>query len=156
VGVVGAGVHNLRYFGDRVKDKAKREGLGVPDDVPNHARDEAIGETVAAVNETIKDLERFFDLATRTIYVSMPSYQMEKVPRLYENATHNTHAGRIYEGLLPSLAPRDVDHPFLDYFQLTKACHIKNCSYDGGHRARYVNRWKAQLLLNTLCEVNNG
>ena len=32
---------------------------------------------------------------------------------------------------------------------------MENCSYDGGHRSRYVNRWKAQLLLNTLCEYSD-
>lgn len=157
VGVVGAGVHNLRYFGHRVRERARKNGEEAASAaIPLVARDEASGETAESVNETIRDLERFLDLANRTIYVSMPSYQVEKVPLPYQNATHNTHAGRIYDGLLPSLAPREPGHPFLDYFQLTKACHMNNCSYDGGHRSRYVNRWKAQLLLNTLCEVRDG
>ena len=86
----------------------------------------------------IRDLERFLDLSNRTICVSMPSYQVEKVPLPYRNATHSTHAGRIYDGLLPSLSPRDPGHPFLDVFQLTKACHMDNCSYDGGHRVSSI------------------
>ena len=28
-----------------------------------------------------------------------------------------------------------------------------NCTVDGGHRARFVNRAKAQLLLETLCDT---
>jgi len=40
---------------------------------------------------------------------------------------------------------------YLDVYQLTATCYMDNCSFDGGHRSRYVNRWKAQLLLNTLC-----
>ena len=35
---------------------------------------------------------------------------------------------------------------------LLQSCYMENCSSDGGHRARFVNRWKAQLLLNLLCE----
>ena len=42
--------------------------------------------------------------------------------------------------------------PILDFFSMTAACVWKNCSTDGGHRARFVNRWKGQMLLNMLCD----
>mmetsp|Transcript_96 Transcript_96/g.205 ORF Transcript_96/g.205 Transcript_96/m.205 type:complete len:338 (+) Transcript_96:144-1157(+) len=142
VAVVGAGVHVLGYFTRKIDHHVPPEKA---------VEDEAV---VAAVNNTIDDLKRFFILADRTIYVSMPCYQTEKVPLPYKNATHNSAAGEIYEGLLPYLAPHDKTHPFVDVFQLTRACHMDNCSYDGGHRSRYVNRWKAQLLLNTLCDIH--
>ena len=59
---------------------------------------------------------------------------------------------KINTKLIQNVAPTNPDHPYLDVFQLTNSCNMENCSYDGGHRSRYVNRWKAQLLLNTLCE----
>jgi len=131
IAVVGAGVHVLKHFG----------------------RDKARGTTARAVNATIADMQNFFAISKNTMYVSMPSYEVEKIPKEYREAMHHTHAGRLYEGLLDSLAPNVAGHPFLDVFPLTRACVWENCSVDGGHRARFVNRWKAQLLLNTLCEV---
>jgi hypothetical protein len=152
VSVVGAGVHVLTYFNNQVNKLLPANERGFK---PT-ARDVPEGDTIAAVNETIKDFERFFNLSKNLIYVSMPSYDIEKVPVAYKNASHNTYAGVIHRGLLPSLAPQNMQHPFIDVFQLTRACYMKNCSYDGGHRSRYVNRFKAQLLLNTLCEVHDG
>lgn len=151
VSVVGAGVHVLTYFNNQVNKLLPATERGFK---PT-ARDVPEGDTIAAVNETIKDFERFFNLSKNLIYVSMPSYDIEKVPVAYKNASHNTYAGVIHRGLLPYLAPQNMQHPFIDVFQLTRACYMKNCSYDGGHRSRYVNRFKAQLLLNTLCEVHN-
>ncbi len=96
------------------------------------------------VNETVEEIQQFLQREEeghyhRTIiYVSPPAGPME----------------RVYQGLLPDLAPENPSHPFLDVYQLTKSCTMENCTYDGSHRSRFVNRWKAQLLLNTLCEVN--
>lgn len=39
---------------------------------------------------------------------------------------------------------------------MLQSCYMENCSSDGGHRARFVNRWKAQLLLNMLCEYGGA
>ena len=152
VAVVGAGVHVLTYYTGQINKllPANERKSPTGKDIPEG------GESIAAVNETIKDFERFFNLSKNLIYVSMPSYDIEKVPTAYKNASHNTYAGVIHRGLLPSLAPQNTQHPFIDVFQLTRACWMSNCSYDGGHRSRYVNRWKAQLLLNTLCEVHHG
>jgi hypothetical protein len=36
---------------------------------------------------------------------------------------------------------------------LSKSCQWENCTNDGYHRARFVNRWKAQILLNSICHV---
>lgn len=133
MGVVGAGVHVLRHWGKQLEhDKAavtsRQKTLHI-----NPGEDAKDG-VVAAVNATIDDIQNFLDMARQTIYVSMPSYEIEKVPLPYKNATHNTHAGRIHEGLSQYLAPYVMEHPFIDVFQLTRACHWKNCSYDGGHR----------------------
>ena len=42
--------------------------------------------------------------------------------------------------------------PCMDFFHMTTACKFANCSADGGHRSRFVNRMKAQMLLNMMCE----
>ena len=42
---------------------------------------------------------------------------------------------------------------YIQKIELTRSCTMKNCSFDGGHSTHFVERWKAQLLLNTLCEV---
>jgi hypothetical protein len=90
------------------------------------------------------------------VLVTTPSYDNNKVPLEHRNTSlqlsGNSQKPRpMYEGLLEMAARHGV--PVIDVFQLTRSCVAKNCSYDGGHRSRYVNRWKAQLLLNLLCEV---
>ncbi|KAK1740048.1 hypothetical protein QTG54_008998 [Skeletonema marinoi] len=92
------------------------------------------------VNGTLQEIQQFLDREegqNRTIYVSPPAGPMENV----------------YRGLLPNVAPENPEHPFLDVYESTESCTMENCTFDGSHRSRYVNRWKAQLLLNTLCEV---
>ena len=44
--------------------------------------------------------------------------------------------------------------PLIDIYTMTDACNWKNCTSDGGHKSRFVNRMKAQLLLNNLCQVS--
>eukprot|EP01035_Chromulina_nebulosa_P018619 gene18619-24351_t len=45
--------------------------------------------------------------------------------------------------------------PFIDIYTLTDSCNWSNCSSDGGHRARFVNRMKAQMFLNDICSIDN-
>ena len=122
-----------------------------PDAVPVlgafvHINNRLKGKRTAVFNE----MWELFENTKQLIFNSGPSYQVSKVPRQYQNAS-----GEIfYNRLLPLMAPHDPQRPFLDFFQLTRSCHMENCSYDGGHRARYVNRWKAQLLLNMLCTID--
>jgi hypothetical protein len=122
VAVVGAGVHILNYWTKKLDPSQKAQSA---------VQGDAAAE---AINRTVDDIKRFLDLAHQTIYVSMPNYQTEKVPLPYKNATHNSASGWIYKALLPYVAPLDMSHPFVDVFQLTGACHMDNCSYDGGHR----------------------
>ena len=125
VGVVGAGIHITNHF---------HKGSG-------------------RINSTVQEINAFLDKAHHTIWTSMPSYDINKVPDEYKKSHLWLH--KIHTGSIPNVAPTNPDHPFLDVFQLTDSCNMENCSYDGGHRSRYVNRWKAQLLLNTLCEYSD-
>lgn len=45
--------------------------------------------------------------------------------------------------------------PVLDVFSLTYACQWENCTSDINHRSRFVNRMKAQMILNNLCTINS-
>ena len=103
------------------------------------------------VDKAVQHIQYFLDTEAqynRTIYVSQPHYfSREDYP------DQSANMERVYRGLLPHVAPENPAHPFLDAYELTKSCQMENCTFDGGHRSRYVNRWKAQLLLNTLCEV---
>jgi len=103
------------------------------------------------VDIAVQHIQQFLNTEqehNRTIYVSPPQYfHREDYP------TQSINMERLYRGLLPHVAPENAAHPFLDVFELTQSCTMENCTYDGGHRSRYVNRWKAQLLLNMLCEV---
>lgn len=105
----------------------------------------------------VEQINKFLDLANRTIYVPMPHALLRKVLPEYKAAApkKNLMKEEVYRALLPNLAPHNMEHPFLDVYQLTRSCTMDNCTYDGGHKSRYVNRWKAQLLLNTLCEVKD-
>ena len=104
----------------------------------------------AAIHSTIHEITTFLDTQRQDyqrdlIFVSSPSY--------HYNANYPTQHERMaefYDQLLPRMTSRS---PFVDVFQATDSCIWKNCSEDGSHRKRFVNRWKAQLLLNTLCEV---
>ena len=105
-----------------------------------------------SVETTGSEMKSFFKLADNIIFNSMQSLQMKKVPLKYrKNSDYNSYS-ILYDEFL-SYFSNNKNRPFIDYFQLTKSCYMVGCSYDGGHRARYVNRWKAQLLLNTICEV---
>eukprot|EP00984_Skeletonema_dohrnii_P031131 scaffold23237_cov136-Skeletonema_dohrnii-CCMP3373.AAC.3 len=103
------------------------------------------------VDTAVQNIQQFLNTEqqhNRTIYVSPPHFfHREDYP------TQSINMERLYRGLLPHVAPENAAHPFLDVFELTQSCTMENCTYDGGHRSRYVNRWKAQLLLNMLCEV---
>ena len=101
------------------------------------------------------EISKFIGETDNLIFNSNPSYQTSKVPRAYQNASHVYAGERFYDKLLPLMAPYNKTRPFLDFFQLTRSCIVHNCSYDGGHRSRYVNRWKAQLLLNTVCTIED-
>lgn len=136
--------HCINAFTEQNQDTVAVVGAGV------HIMQELKDE----LNSTVEELKKFLVMANRTIFNSMPSYQIEKVPKKYKDAPQNKLSTTVYHELLQYLAPHSPEHPFVDFFQLTKSCFMNNCSSDGGHRSRYVNRWKAQLLLNTICEVS--
>mmetsp|Transcript_15449 Transcript_15449/g.25334 ORF Transcript_15449/g.25334 Transcript_15449/m.25334 type:complete len:375 (-) Transcript_15449:2659-3783(-) len=103
-----------------------------------------------AVSATVQEINDFLDTTDRIIFVSPPFYYPDK----RFNDIFVRDQAEVYRQLLPIVAPENPAHPFLDVYELTRACRWKNCSYDRAHRSRFVNRWKAQMLLNTLCDVD--
>jgi hypothetical protein len=103
------------------------------------------------VNATVQEINNFLNKNTtnRTIFVSPPYYFPD--PAFTDQLVQDQ--AELYRNLLPNLAPENPAHPLIDVYELTRSCVWENCSYDRAHRSRFVNRWKAQLLLNTLCEV---
>lgn len=76
----------------------------------------------------------------------------QTIPALVRLYRETTRPGGIAESTT-TWSPAGV--PVVDMFQVTRACVWANCSVDGGHRARFVNRMKAQLILNLLCRWVN-
>jgi hypothetical protein len=111
-----------------------------------------VGSGVHIHENVTWELNTFLERANRTIFVSGPSYKTAEIPEEYRS--WNGRMEQLYYEMLPDVAPQKPQHPFLDVFQMTRSCFMSNCSYDGGHRSRYVNRMKAQQLLNMLCEVH--
>ena len=138
----------LQKILDREKKKSKKKTI-----VPViGAMVHIWASTGGNVAKTVKKIVDFFqNTPIPTVFVSQPSYDVGRTPEEYKNVTVGRHL--VYEELLTILPQYESKIRFLDYFWLTNSCHFANCSTDGGHRNRFVNRWKAQLLLNTLCEV---
>ena len=132
--VLGVGIHSVsRYYSEFGKKQL----------------DPKISQT-KAINSTIREITTFLDTQRQQfrrdlIFISAPSYHFNA-----NFPTQHTRMADFYTQLLPEMESRS---PFVDVFQMTDSCSWKNCSIDGSHRSRFVNRWKAQLLLNTLCEV---
>jgi len=111
---------------------------------------------ITGVKDRVRMISSFLDRSNRTIYVPMPHSLVEMVPTKYHAGAPSKNAMKeeVYNELLPNLAPVNPKQPFLDTYQMTRSCTFSNCTFDGGHKSRFVNRMKAQLLLNTLCEYS--
>ena len=52
---------------------------------------------------------------------------------------------------IASSVARSAGRPILDFFSVTKQCVWRNCTVFDGFRSRFVQRFKAQMLLDLLC-----
>lgn len=94
------------------------------------------------------------DNAVPITWATGPSYNISAVPSAYQEITRDAHAS-YFNSLALQLA-MNMSVPSLNIQRLTGACRWSNCTTDGGHRARYVNRMKAQMWLNLLCRLNDS
>ena len=96
----------------------------------------------------------FHDMISDRIPVTWatgPSYENSKVPLKYVNSTK--HRSTIELNALTMTLAKEYNIPLLDFYTITGKCWWNNCTADGGHRSRFVNRMKAQMLLNNLCSI---
>ena len=107
-----------------------------------------------------KQLEQFFKVATSDLrlnltWVSAPSVDLGNTPLEYRNLTMNLLSSMTAAHFSAYRMCKRVGIPFLDVYSPTKMCPRQwgNCTTDGSHRARYVLRDLAQLLLNNLCRT---
>ena len=105
------------------------------------------------INKYMQNLKELFSQRERLklTWVTGPSYAINRVPSQYRNATMSKPT-ELMNFKAIDLA-KAIDEPLLDFFSLTHSCKWSNCSSDGGHRARFVNRMKAQMLLNNICYI---
>jgi len=100
-----------------------------------------------------QEIKEFFSIMNQSIFVSMPSHSTSKLPPQYRNGT--SESSPKFNNALRH-ASKNKNQPLLNVFQLTRSCFMQNCSFDKkhpSHKSRYVNRWKANLLLNMICDV---
>lgn len=103
--------------------------------------------SIAAVSQSVQNL----------LWISGPAYNQQLIPFPYNGTMPLGDTQRVYADTLgPSglLLQAHKSVSFLDVMSMTRACYAqwKNCSADGGHNSRFVERMKATLLLNILCE----
>ena len=104
--------------------------------------------------KTMSQLQRFVkNSGLKFIFSSMPSRDSSSNPTSYRR--RNSGAQSIYWKSLDLMRQHSV--PFVDTFQMTHSCYQEGCKVDDeAHGSRFVNRWKAQLLLNVLCDFRGS
>jgi hypothetical protein len=95
-------------------------------------------------------LNDFIKRQPQLVWGGGTAYNKAKIPYPYNETMPLTDLNRLQAktfGLSDSV-------PYLNVFELTRSCisQWSNCTIDGGHSRRFVERMKAQLLLNLLCE----
>lgn len=105
-----------------------------------------LDEYVIQLKELLKKAESY-----KLTWATGPSYVISRVPEQYRNITRNSPTEFMNFKAI-DLA-EELDVPLLDFFSLTHSCKWANCTSDGGHRSRFVNRMKAQMILNNICKL---
>lgn len=106
----------------------------------------------------VEQLEELLKTVPYLIWGTGACYDPKYIPYPY-NLTSQASDGRKLHSDLYSMVETSTqlrDLPILDFYTLTGACKWKNCSKDGGHRHWFVNRMKAQLFLNRVCQLERG
>ena len=102
------------------------------------------------LSEYVNNLEVLFaNPKSKLMWVTGPSYDLKKVPDKYLEVTKNRPTVAANKRAFELADKHGI--PILDFYSLTANCRWKNCSTDGGHRSRFVNRMKFQLVFNNIC-----
>jgi hypothetical protein len=104
------------------------------------------------LSQYINNLEVLFaNPKSKLMWVTGPSYDLKRVPDKYLETTKNRPTVAANKKSFELADQYGI--PILDFYSLTANCRWKNCSTDGGHRSRFVNRMKFQLVLNNICRI---
>mmetsp|Transcript_31514 Transcript_31514/g.102667 ORF Transcript_31514/g.102667 Transcript_31514/m.102667 type:complete len:361 (+) Transcript_31514:114-1196(+) len=93
--------------------------------------------------------------AKHFVFITSPAYDIALLEKVNKDAAiaqpNDRYLGYNIDGINRMGQLLDEDIPFLDAFHLTQSCKWENCSKDGAHRSKFVNRMKAHMILNHLC-----
>mmetsp|Transcript_2853 Transcript_2853/g.6789 ORF Transcript_2853/g.6789 Transcript_2853/m.6789 type:complete len:324 (+) Transcript_2853:414-1385(+) len=104
-------------------------------------------EAAAVMNET----QRAFHGVHNLIWGTAPTYMKARIPEPYRETMPLSAMEHVYHRTLALVAATHGRVKLVDFHRMTGSCVWENCTVDGGHRARFVNRGKAQAILALLC-----
>lgn len=142
--ILSTGIHLINAAREHARaERARLAAAGTP--VSYH---EAEQEDAAAVmNATIHALSSLQNV----VWGTAPKFVKVKIPVKYRETMPLTSMEHVYHRTLRVIEASKGRIRLIDYHRITDACPWDNCTIDGGHRARFVNRGKAQAILGLLC-----
>lgn len=110
--------------------------------------------------EEVSELVHDFLRASKQklVWVTGVSYMREKIPFPYNLTMPIEKMATIYHRTLGTsglIATSGNPISLVNQFEIQQACEWPNRTSDGGHAARFVDRMKAQFLLNILCRPDD-
>ena len=118
-----------------------------------HSLSEVHGKTPTYIRQLDQLLKiAKFELRLNISWVSAPSVNLHNTPDFAKASTTSLLAPMATAHFAAANLTKKMNLPFVDIESVTKSCRWANCTTDGSHRARFVMRETAQLLLNNLCK----
>ena len=135
--VVSTAIHMMNAFRDKLNSTLHLDA---------HEFDRAV------IDAMLKEITTTFETfgTNRLVWGSGPSYLKRKIPMPYRDTMPLGILDHVHAQSMLRAAAMGIR--FLDFHRLTQECVWANCTFDGGHRSRFVNRAKAQLFLEAVCD----
>ena len=84
------------------------------------------------------------------VWATGGAYVSDRIPDEFRDNMKNTIHFQLNVESVDYLRSQGI--PFVDTYHLTSGCLWSNCTIDGSHKSRFVERMKAQILMNYLCK----
>ena len=113
----------------------------------------AVHGSTTAYNAQLSALFRLArrDLGLNLTWVAAPHVSVKSAPSRFQNVTAWLLGPMATSHIEAAKMARANGAPFFDFRTISGACTWSNCTADGQHRARFVMRMAAQMLLANLC-----